>query len=695
MDRELINLFHETQEIIKNGSYLLAGRTISLPKADYSCAVYIPPEASASMLNDAPDKAPRRLDRCSFSVSQSDSFAAARELAADWDYMQDAKASRILVLNFANSVSPGGGVRFGARAQEEDLCRKSTLYTSLTSEGAKPYYAMHASQYSPLASHAMLLSPNVAVFRDSNNELLERPLLFSVLTCAAPIAHERGDMSDADYEALLFERIRRMLIVSAHYGYTHLILGAWGCGAFGNDAKQMAALFRRAFLEFRYGSRTMHDMFHSVVFAVKSKPENPTYNYAAFRDQFRWFYRQEDLEKTRENVTDWEQPETRQNRVRGSLFGGAVGDALGYPVEFMSLREIKKYYGSNGITDYSLDPGTGEALISDDTQMSLFTANGILYGETRGSLRGIMETHESYVYLAYKDWLKTQTGAYKPWKPDEERVSWLLDIPDLYSRRAPGNTCMGALRSEKYGSTSHSINNSSGCGGVMRVGPWGVYIHPADRKERGELDKTGAEIAALTHSHPLGWLPAALLTHIVNMGVYDHCSIREAVEDAIETVEIVFSDTLSEMKYYPMKSLLEKAIRLSENGKTDTENISELGEGWTGDEALAIAVYCALRHPDDFSGAVIAAVNHGGDSDSTGAITGNIVGAWVGYDAIEEKWKNALELRDIILEMADDLFKGCPMDEYSDGQDPFWLCKYVYCRHASTSEEAQRKIREG
>lgn len=694
MDRDLVNLFHKTQKITKAGSYLLEGRTISLPKEDYSKTIYIPPETSASMLNEAPDKAPRRLEQCKFSVSQSDSLAAARELSIDWDYIQDAKASRILVLNFANSVSPGGGVRFGAKAQEEDLCRKSTLYASLTSDDAKPYYEAHAAKYSPLASHAMLLSPNVAVFRGSKSELLERPLLLSVLTCAAPIAHQRGDMSDVDYEALLFERIRRMLIVAAHYGYTHLILGAWGCGAFGNDAKQMAAFFRRAFLEFRYGRRTMHDMFHSVVFAVKSKSENPTYNYLAFRDQFRDLSQQVDLKKTRNSMTKKEAPETYQNRMRGSLFGGAVGDALGYPVEFMSLQEIKTYYGSRGITAYRLDPHTREALISDDTQMSLFTANGILYSETRWSLRGIIGTHESYVYLAYKDWLKTQISAYKPWNPDEERVSWLLDIPDLYSRRAPGNTCMGALRSGQYGSTSNSINNSSGCGGVMRVAPWGLYIHPKDREERGNMDKTGAEIAALTHSHPLGWLPAALLTHIVNMGVYDHCSIREAVEDAVETIEIVFSDTLSEMEYHPMKCLLEKAILLSENRKADTENIAELGEGWTGDEALAIAVYCALRHPDDFSAAVIAAVNHGGDSDSTGAITGNIVGAWVGYDAIEEKWKNALELKDIILEMADDLFKGCPLDEYSDGQDPFWLCKYVFCRHASTREEAQRIIWE-
>lgn len=694
MNEELITVFRDNCAITKRGCYTVESQKCKLPEEDYSCTVYIPPEASENMLHEAAGDVPRRIERCSFSVSGKDSFTAARELAMSSEYRCDAKASRVLVLNFANSVHPGGGVRFGARAQEEDLCRKSTLYASLTSADAEAYYAGHARHYSPLASHTILLSPNVAIFRGDVYELLKKPVMAAVLTCAAPIAHERGDMSNSDYEALLYERIRRILAVAAHYRYNYLVLGAWGCGAFGNDAKLVAALFKRAFREFRCGDRTASDLFHSVVFAVRSNVNEPTYNFKAFQDHFWHFYWDEDAaEKSRAEAIRKE-PCVIRDRIRGSLIGGAAGDALGYPVEFMSLREIKKHYGSNGITDYSLDPGTGEALISDDTQMTLFTANGVLFGETRGCLRGIMGPIESYVHLSYKDWLRTQTTSFKPWTASEDRFSWLLDIPDLYSRRAPGNTCMGSLRSGGSGSTTHSINNSKGCGGVMRVAPLGLHTPATDRRKRAELDRTGAEIAALTHSHPLGWLPAALLTHIVNMGVYDECSIREAVEDALETVEIVFSDILSEMDFYPMKTLLKKAIQLSENERPDTENIRELGSGWTGDEALAIAVYCALRHSDDFSDAIIAAVNHSGDSDSTGAITGNIMGAWVGYNAIDEKWKLALELKDVIMEMAEDLFKGCQIEEYHEDDDPIWSCKYVYCRHATAEKEALEKENE-
>ena len=119
------------------------------------------------------------------------------------------------------------------------------------------------------------------------------------------------------------------------------------------------------------------------------------------------------------------------------------------------------------------------------------------------------------------------------------------------------------------------------------------------------------------------------------------------------------------------------AVELSENAADDLENIHALGEGWVAEETLGISLYCALRYKDDFSAGIIASVNHKGDSDSTGAVTGNILGALLGYSAMEEKWKENLELKDVILEMADDLCHGCQMREYSYYYDPAWECKYI------------------
>ena len=130
--------------------------------------------------------------------------------------------------------------------------------------------------------------------------------------------------------------------------------------------------------------------------------------------------------------------------------------------------------------------------------------------------------------------------------------------------------------------------------------------------------------------------------------------------------------------------MIDLAVTLSKNTDSDLNNIHRLGEGWAAEETLGIAIYCALKYQKDFSKAIITAVNHRGDSDSTGAVTGNILGALVGYDAIDNKWKQDLELIDVILEMADDLCYGCLMEEYSSYRDPAWESKYIHMRRAAS-----------
>ena len=254
-----------------------------------------------------------------------------------------------------------------------------------------------------------------------------------------------------------------------------------------------------------------------------------------------------------------------------------------------------------------------------------------------------------YMLWSYQDWLKTQDDSYV----GQGRISWLLDVPQLYNRRAPGNTCLSALCESDNGKYCESyvesrINDSKGCGAVMRVAPLGIHYKDVPVET---LMEEAAEISAITHGHELGYMPSAALTYILNQIVYSEGkSLREIVSDAIRKICDMYAET---EHVNALCSILEKAAELAVNRENDIDNIHELGEGWVAEEALAIAVYCALRHFDDFSKCIIAAVNHNGDSDSRGAVCGNILGAYLGYDAIPKKYKEHLELHDIIIEIAD------------------------------------------
>jgi ADP-ribosylglycohydrolase len=204
------------------------------------------------------------------------------------------------------------------------------------------------------------------------------------------------------------------------------------------------------------------------------------------------------------------------------------------------------------------------------------------------------------------------------------------------------------------------MNNSKGCGGVMRVAPIPLYAVVDNRMSITDASWLAGEAAEITHQHPLGFIPAALVAHIIYRLALDEAPSRDSFENYIHegmgAMEKLYPQYPSDVKC--MGELCDKAIMLANNSSSDVLNIELIGGGWTGDEALAIALYCATRHFDNFEQALIAAVNHAGDSDSTGAITGNILGAAVGYDAIPQIFKDDLELHDVILHMADDIYRG-------------------------------------
>lgn len=366
------------------------------------------------------------------------------------------------------------------------------------------------------------------------------------------------------------------------------------------------------------------------------------------------------------------------DKIRGCLVGGAIGDALGYSVEFMTYPSIIRQYGSDGITSFTLEDNL--ALFSDDTQMTLFTANGLLNGIVRNKFLHQQSSLIDNIGNAYIDWYKTQLRQnYRI--PENERNCWISGISQLYALRAPGNTCLTAIQQRINGSKIE--NNSKGCGGIMRIAPIALAFgkYPSENAQeifnyQANIIHLACEAARLTHLHPLGFLPAGLTAFLLYKILHSPDAITPQwikstvfeglwyLDNMVDSVRGVTYKQLYHKELDELNIITLRTVKLAEEADNDADAIKKLGQGWTADEAWYIALYCCIRHLDSVHDAIIAAVNHDGDSDSTGAIAGNIMGAIHGYQSIKSqnlfcpaghKLETTLELLDVILTISDDL----------------------------------------
>ena len=332
-------------------------------------------------------------------------------------------------------------------------------------------------------------------------------------------------------------------------------------------------------------------------------------------------------------------PLTLCERVAGCFLGGAVGDALGASVEFHSRDEILSAFGEGGIRDFAPAYGRPGA-ITDDTQMTLFTAEGLIRAANQAAEGVPCDTAVS-LHSAYLRWLTTQDERPASRRGSNRSDGWLLEVPGLHAQRAPGFSCLSALRSGCMGTRAAPINNSKGCGGLMRAAPAGLVSD-------GDPDlafRLGCEAAAITHGHPTGYLSAGAFAVIVDR-LAAGVALAAAIDAGRERLRL---EPDAEETLAAIDAALEKA----ETAPGSVED-SGLGQGWVAEEALAIALYCVLLD-EDFEKAVVRAVNHSGDSDSTGAIAGNLLGVALGAEAIPMRWLDKLELRAEIGRLADDL----------------------------------------
>lgn len=358
--------------------------------------------------------------------------------------------------------------------------------------------------------------------------------------------------------------------------------------------------------------------------------------------------------------------------MRACLLAGAVGDALGAAIEFDSLDEIRARHGADGLRDYAVAYGR-RGSVTDDTQLTLFTLEGLIRARLRLRTKGIGHP-PSVVLHAYLRWLHTQGvswaqagGPFAAGRPGPD--GWLLTERALHSRRAPGNTCLSALivfaAGGEQGSVACPPNSSKGCGGVMRAAPAGFW--PADIRTVFEL---GCEVAALTHGHPSGYLPAGVLAVAV-AALLTGADLPEALDAAVG--ELRGWDGAGETL-----DALDLARTLARRGRPTAEDLEGLGGGWIGEEALAIAV-CVALSAEDIEDGLRLAVNHSGDSDSTGSICGNLLGARWGDGQLPVRWLDELEARQAIETLAADAaveFGETPATTADGAVPDGWLQRY-------------------
>lgn len=357
------------------------------------------------------------------------------------------------------------------------------------------------------------------------------------------------------------------------------------------------------------------------------------------------------------------------SRIHGCLLGGALGDSLGYAVEFDDISAIRARFGPAGLQDFSaLDAGSP---FSDDTQMTLYTADGLLEA-LEWANDGVASDINACLWLAYLRWLGTQSVAVPasaPFQPPR----WIDAQAVLKNRRSPGNACLTGLATGEMGTVKRPVNpDAKGCGAVMRSAPFGLIPH----LEPETVYKLSADAASLTHGHPAARQSAgvfSLVIHALSSGQ----SLRAAAESALGHLRGGILRK-GEDPDPDVVARLQAALRLAADmpGGGDVlspeDLVSELGEGWVAEEALAVALYAVLATAPEtgteratadagtaeadahahFRAAIAVAVNNSGDSDSTASIAGNILGTYYGELCLPADWLAALEAPEVIRGMA-------------------------------------------
>ncbi|WP_308646530.1 ADP-ribosylglycohydrolase family protein [Nocardia cyriacigeorgica] len=369
--------------------------------------------------------------------------------------------------------------------------------------------------------------------------------------------------------------------------------------------------------------------------------------------------------------------------AHGCLLGGAVGDALGATVENLTLGEIRERYGRRGFrgkvaAKYSNQPTEFTGRTSEESQLALLMVDAMIRSSVRARERGTGGPTIAIFQSLCLEWLRSQVDSVA--EQDYPPYGALLDLPAIAERRGASRTVLNALwaaaeRREPrrpLGTTTAPINDSKGSACAVRVASCGFL--PTLRSSF----ELACDAAALTHGHPSGWLAAGAFAAIIS-GLWTGHDLGTAVDRA--RTELARHDHHREVS-----EALAQAVRLSGRGEPTAERVESLGAGWTAPEALAMATYAALSAESGggttqqiVQRGLRLAVNHSGDSDATGAMCGNLLGARYGYQGIPEDWAGACEVAGPVWDLAHDFsieFGPRPPTDGSGYMDYGWMARY-------------------
>lgn len=328
----------------------------------------------------------------------------------------------------------------------------------------------------------------------------------------------------------------------------------------------------------------------------------------------------------------------------GCLLGGAVGDAFGAPVKFMEYRQIQNLYGQQGIHKLIQTANIGKVMITDDTQLTMFTAEGLLRSFVRAEQKKILRTRKDTVMIifrAYLRWLYTQGLSTPNWK-SKSYDGWIVKIKGLHGYREAGITCITALGKGAMGTIEKPLNESKRCGTVIRTAPIGLIENEED------VFDIGARVGAITHGHPTAYLASGMLSTIIFYLLEDY-GLEESIGKSIEILKMY-------RNHEECLEAVEKALELAQNKPRKREQLESFGDGFSAQDALGMAIYCSLSYPEQFEEALKLAINQSGNSNSVAAITGNILGTYLGIKHIEESFIQAVDLNKELIKLAEDLY---------------------------------------